>query len=53
MANPKIEGTHKPIKMAASFSPLNHNNSENIKEVNAETSISMSEALNFFIINNF
>ena len=50
MANPKIEGTQRPINIAASFSPLNHNNSENISEANAETSISRSEVVNFLIM---
>lgn len=53
MANPKIEGTQRPINIAASFSPLNQSNSENIREANAETSINISEVLNLFIIINF
>lgn len=39
IANPRIEGTHRPINIAASFSPLNHKSSEKIKEENAEISI--------------
>jgi hypothetical protein len=34
-----MDGTHTPIKMADSFFPLNHNNSENTKERNAAVSI--------------
>ena len=50
MANPKIEGTHKPIKMPASFSPLNHKNSENSKDKKADTSIRESDNVNFLNI---
>ena len=50
IAKPRIEGTHNPIKIAASFSPLNHNNSEKIKEENAAISINISEGVSFFSI---
>lgn len=50
IANPRIEGTHKPIKIADSFSPLNHNSSEKIKERNAAVSINKSEAVKFLNI---
>ena len=50
MPNANIEGTHNPIKIAASFSPLNHNNSEKIKEENAAISINISEGVSFFSI---
>ena len=48
IANPKIEGTHNPIKIADSFSPLNHNSSENIRDENAAISIRISEVVSFF-----
>jgi hypothetical protein len=50
IANPKIEGTHKPIKIPASFSPLNHKTSEKIREEKAATNISVSENVNFLNI---
>lgn len=50
IANPRIEGTHKPINIAASFSPLNHSNSEKINDENAAISIKKSEGVNFFSI---
>lgn len=53
IANPKIEGTHNPMKIPASFSPLNQRISENIKERKADTSISKSAGVNFFSILSF
>lgn len=53
IANPRIEGTHNPINIAASFSPLNQSNSEKIKEENAAISIRISEVVNFFSIFDF
>lgn len=53
IANPRIEGTHNPINIAASFSPLNQSNSEKIKEENAAISISISEVVNFFSMFDF
>ena len=50
MANPRIEGTHKPIKMPASFSPLNHKYSENIKDKKADVNIRKSDNVNFLNI---
>lgn len=50
IANPRIDGTHNPINIAASFSPLNQSNSEKIKEENAAISISISEGVSFFNI---
>jgi hypothetical protein len=50
MANPKIEGTQRPIKIAASLSPLNHEISEKIKDRNAAASISKSAGVNFLSI---
>jgi len=50
MANPKIDGTHKPIKMPASFSPLNHKYSEKIKDKKAEVNIRKSDNVNFLNI---
>jgi hypothetical protein len=38
IANPRIEGTHKPTNIPASFSPLNHKSSEKIHEENAAIS---------------
>jgi hypothetical protein len=45
-----MEGTQSPIKIPASFSPLNQRNSENINESNAEASISKSPTVNFLNI---
>ncbi len=53
IANPRIEGTHNPINIAASFSPLNQSNSEKIKEENAAISISISEVVSFFSMFDF
>ncbi|MFM7720430.1 MAG: hypothetical protein ACKO52_04710 [Sediminibacterium sp.] len=53
IANPRIEGTHNPINIAASFSPLNQSNSEKIKEENAAISISKSEVVSFFSMFDF
>lgn len=50
MVNPRMDGTHKPMKIADSFSPLNHNNSENTKERNAAVSIKKSESVKFLNI---
>jgi hypothetical protein len=50
MAKPKMEGTQRPIKMAASLSPLNHEISEKIKDRNAAPSISKSAGVNFLSI---
>ena len=50
MANPKIEGTHNPIKIPASLSPLNHKYSENIRDKKADTSIRESDSVNFLNI---
>lgn len=47
-----MDGTHKPIKMADSFSPLNHNSSEKIKDRNAAVSIKKSDAVKFLNIKN-
>ena len=45
-----MDGTHNPMKIPASFSPLNHRYSENIKDRNADKSISKSVGVNFFSI---
>lgn len=45
-----MEGTHKPIKMPASFSPLNHKYSENIKDKKADVNIRKSDNVNFLNI---
>jgi len=45
-----MEGTHKPINIPASFSPLNHKYSEKIKDKKADTSISVSDSVNFLNI---
>jgi hypothetical protein len=50
IANPNIDGTHKPIKILASLSPWNHNISENIRDKNAETNIKISGTVNFLNI---
>ncbi len=40
------------MNIAASFSPLNHNSSEKIKERNAAVSIKKSDAVKFLNIKN-
>lgn len=50
MAKPRMEGTHKPIKRAPSFSPRNHMVSEKIRHENASESIIKSVLLSFFSI---
>ncbi len=45
-----MDGTHKPIKMAASFSPLNQSVSEKTKERIADSSNSLSVVVNFLNI---
>jgi hypothetical protein len=46
----RIEGTHNPMKMAASFSPVNHRYSEKIRDKKADDNMSISEAENFLSI---
>ncbi len=48
-----MEGTHNPMKIPASFSPLNQRISENISDRNADPSINKSAGENFFSILNF
>ena len=50
MANPRMEGTHKPINRAESLSPLNHRTSEKTRERNAESSINRSVIVNLLSI---
>jgi hypothetical protein len=45
-----MEGTHSPIKIPASFSPLNHKISEKINDKNAAISIIKSVGVNFLSI---
>jgi hypothetical protein len=45
-----MDGTHNPIKIDASFSPLNHSVSEKTKERMAESIRSLSVAVNFLNI---
>ncbi len=42
-----MDGTHRPINKAESFSPLNHSASEKISERIAETIRSLSAVVNF------
>ena len=42
-----MDGTHKPIKMAASFSPLNQSVSEKTNEKIADSISSLSVGVNF------
>jgi hypothetical protein len=44
---PRIEGTHKPMKMAASFSPVNHKYSEKMRDKKAADNMRISEGVNF------
>lgn len=50
MANPRMEGTHNPMKRAACFSPVNHKVSANIKESSADNIIRISDIENFLSI---
>jgi hypothetical protein len=50
MPKPRIDGTHRPIKMAESCSPLNHKNSANTRERKAESSNRKSVMVNFLNI---
>lgn len=43
-----MDGTHRPMKMPACLSPLNHKISEKIKDKNAAKSIRISVGVNFF-----
>ena len=53
MAKPSIEGTQSPIKMPASFFPVNHKYSEKTKEKKAEANIKKSEGVNFLNIDYY
>ena len=46
----RIEGTHKPMKIAASFSPVNHRYSEKIRDKKADDNMSISDSENFLSI---
>lgn len=48
MPNAKIDGTQRPMKIAAIASPLKYNISEKIRELKAETNNNMSVIVNFF-----
>lgn len=50
MANPRMEGTHRPMNRPASLSPLNHSTSENTRERNAASNINRSVIVNFLSI---
>ncbi len=45
-----MEGTQRPTNIAASFSPLNHNISEKIRDRKAELIIKMSVIVSLLII---
>ena len=45
-----MDGTHKPMKMAASASPLKYNTSEKMSERKAEINKSISVIVNFLNI---
>ncbi len=50
MANPNIDGTHSPTKIAPSLFPINHRVSEKTRERNAERSINISALVSFLNI---
>jgi hypothetical protein len=50
MANPRIEGTHRPTNKAPSLSPLNHISSEKIKVISAKINKIESVLLSLFNI---
>jgi len=52
-AKPSIDGTHRPTKIAAFSSPLNHKISEKIRERKAADNNSRSAVDNFFVIQFF
>lgn len=47
MAKPRMEGTHKPMNIAASFSPVNHRYSEKMRDKNADNNMIRSDGVNF------
>jgi hypothetical protein len=50
MAKPRMEGTQRPMKMDASFSPMNHIVSEEIRDKKARNNIITSTLLSFWNI---
>jgi len=48
MPNARIDGTQRPMKMAAFSSPLKYNTSEKIRELKAEMNNNISVIVNFF-----
>ncbi len=45
-----MEGTQRPINMAASFSPLNHSVSEKMRDKKADSNNKISEIFSLFFI---
>jgi hypothetical protein len=48
-----MDGTHMPTKIPACLSPLNHKNSEKIKDKKAAMNIKKSVGVNFLNMNEF